>query len=100
VSVSGRLETSFDGVQHVSKSRIFLPSWSGRLSRLGGRRSFLEVIRLRYEVDSSFVHLEQLIDFPPGEHTFQNSAVIGVRKSNELAGKPPIELRLARPAAS
>ena len=42
--------------------------------------------------------LEQLIDFPFGEHAFQDAAVVRVGKSNQLAGQPSVELCFAGPA--
>jgi hypothetical protein len=46
------------------------------------------------------VGLKQLVDSPAGKHALQDATVVRVRKSNQLTGKPPVELSLARPTTS
>jgi hypothetical protein len=51
------------------------------------------------ELDFFIVYVEQLVDFPVGKHALQDSAVVGVGKSDQVTGKPPVELCLTRPTA-
>jgi hypothetical protein len=55
--------------------------------------------RFGYEFDPTVVNFEKLVDFPTGKHALQNATVIGVRETDQVTGKPPIELRFARPTA-
>ena len=44
--------------------------------------------------------LEELADFPVGEHALQDATVVGVWESNQFTGKPPVELCFAWPSSS
>lgn len=62
------------------------------------RRLRLRCGRLGYVIDSLIVNLKQLINLPVREHAFEYAAVVGIRESDYVSGKPPVELCPARPA--
>src|SRR5947209_6128949 len=70
-----------------------------RRSWQGGRCLYLECGWFGYELDPAVVNLKKLVDFPLREHLLQNSAMIRVGKSDQVAGKPSVELCPARPTA-